>query len=377
MAMLKEDETSMKVAESAINSRNNFLLPKSSQFYDLVEKISQETLHSSHRMLQYCVASEQIGVQTSNNLEIQQEKLRKLQNNLDSTTENLKNVRKNLNNLNTSCCCFYYSSIFKSVKKLCCFYNKSNKEQAKVKCIFSCFKFINSRSNTSFANDDKPNSIKLKEILVEVEKPNLLQVPQSNNFSLLIASSSPATNSSQIVNSEYSFDSFNKNSTPNLNKDVVQIVETLNQTENTIKSNKFINYFTRVLNMSKQESVKKPISGYNTDNDKKLVKQNSLTADENALASVILQNNQNSLKNIQTVSLSMTNLKQMADEMSMKILENDNIIASLSKTTNLVADECSNADKLGKQILSQTELVNIQRVKTRIETISNFLRIKS
>ena len=216
-------------------------MPKNSQFYDLVEKISQETLHSSHRMLQYCVASEQIGVQTSNNLEIQQEKLRKLQNNLDSTTENLKNVRKNLNNLNTSCCCFYYSSIFKSVKKLCCFYNKSNKEQAKVKCIFSCFKFINSRSNTSFANDDKPNSIKLKEILVEVEKPNLLQVPQSNNFSLLIASSSPATNSSQIVNSEYSFDSFNKNSTPNLNKDVVQIVETLNQTENTIKSNKFIN----------------------------------------------------------------------------------------------------------------------------------------
>ena len=383
MAMLKEDEAFVKpITERTINSKNNFLLPKSSQFYDLVEKISQETLHSSNRMLQYCVASEQIGVQTSNNLEMQQEKLRKLQNNLDSTTENLRNVRKNLNNLNRNCCCFYYSSIFKSVKKLCCFDNKSTREPTEIKGLFSCFKCINSRSNASLAND-KQNSFKLKEPL-EVEKPpDLLKVPQSNNFSLLIASSSPGISSSQIINSEYSFDSINKSSMSNLNKGLVEIVETSHQTGNPIKSNKFMSYFARVLNMSKQESVNnKPISGDNSGGnlflfDKKDAKANGLTVDENALASVILQNNQNSLKNIQTVSMSMTNLKQMADEMSMRILANDNIIASLSKTTNLVADECSNADKLGKQILSDTELVSIQTVKTRIETISKFLRIKS
>jgi hypothetical protein len=88
---------------------------------NLIRTISQNTLSSTHRMFDYCNQSELLGENTGRNLVEQDEKLKNINNDLDSINGNLGEVEKNLKKLNSKGCMPFLNFLLETLDDCCCF----------------------------------------------------------------------------------------------------------------------------------------------------------------------------------------------------------------------------------------------------------------
>ena len=286
------------------------LSPKNleASYYKLASKISHDALESTNRILRYCVESEEIGASTALKLNEQQEKLKFVKNNLDKTNYNLIDVEKNLKKLKQPCCLGVFGALFSSVKKKTCFLSKSKNQHRK----------------------DKIKGDKGICCFVVNEKPSVGSISVNEKT---FGQSSPKTESNLMKK--------------NLN----------NQDYDFEKRNDLVNKMPK--NIRKSSSLSQ-IDAYKSNHEKKLQDLKKIQSSHNFkdtsqdlnMNNRLMAINHQLYKNMEFVSVSMENIKAMANDMNTKINQKDQLVDSLTRKTDRTVLRVQNAENGGKKILN-------------------------
>ncbi|CAF0710747.1 unnamed protein product [Brachionus calyciflorus] len=117
-----------------------------------IKMLSNQTLCSSQRMLNYCEKSEIFGVNTARLLNEQDEKLNRIEYDIGNMGANLKEVDKNLKELNKSGFCVNFITFLEVIRDLlCCCFKKNKKTKKK------------SRTKITLGNDNKLSQLLLSQ----------------------------------------------------------------------------------------------------------------------------------------------------------------------------------------------------------------------
>ena len=137
-------------------SNFNFLKPDKKS---LVKKVSRETLNTSARVLEMCIASEQLSLTITSRLQSHEDKLRQIAKNLISTDETLEEVEDNLKKLERSCCCVIFYMIRKNVCNRGKPINSTDNEKERTCSLLSCFRL------------KKPSLLDSENDVIKIESP--------------------------------------------------------------------------------------------------------------------------------------------------------------------------------------------------------------
>lgn len=261
-----------------------------------VQMLTNQTLCSSKRMLNYCERSEIFGYNTTRNLTYQDEKLKNIQKDINQIDRGLNDVEENLNKLKSSCCCFNLKPLILLIF-CCCRIKKKQKK----------------KKNKSF-------------ISVAISKGKLSQTTgdssESDNVSVLHSSSNESAKKFTL-------------------KRMLSAKSLSSLKNENLKS--FINR----IRLRKVDSTVSTVSKYKKN---KSLKSLNTTNSEEDYVETINDANEKLNKNLKNIFYKLDDLQTMASDIGTMINKQNDKITNMDKRTDLAVSKVKSADKIGKSI---------------------------
>lgn len=273
------------------NEEKNFELTDE-EVKQRVQMLTNQTLCSSKRMLNYCERSEIFGYNTARNLAYQDEKLKNIQKDINQIDRGLNDVEKNLNKLKNSCC---FNS--KLLMFCCCCVKKKKKK------------------NKSF-------------ISVAVSKGRLSQTTgdssESDDVSVLHSSSNESVKSKKF-----------------------SLKRMLSAKSLSSLKNENLKSFINRIRLRKVDSTASNLTKYKKN---KSLKSLNTTNSEEDYVETINDAKEKLNENLKNIFYKLDDLQTMASDIGTMINKQNDKITSMDKRTDLAVNKVKSADKMGKSI---------------------------